>query len=92
MMDKEKTQHDISASVASPCVTTCFTCISAGNKWIVDFGASKHIVSDLSSLTESHKLCESKKGVVHLHHARVSNIGCSQVLGRLTITDLLHIL
>ncbi|KAG5600529.1 hypothetical protein H5410_031899, partial [Solanum commersonii] len=54
------------------------------DKWIIDSGASKHMVHNLGMLTQHTNLNDSPIHMVHLptgSSAPVSSIGSSQVLG-----------
>ncbi|XP_015168470.1 uncharacterized protein [Solanum tuberosum] len=70
------------------------TCISSTDKWIVDSGASKHMVRNLHMLSHYKPLTPSQEGRVYLPTgklATVSHIGSSQILGGIEITNVLHI-
>ena len=68
--------------------------IPDADKWIIDTGASKHMVHNLNMLTQCSSLDKNMCNKVHLptgHLAQVSQIGSSQVLEGAKISNVLHI-
>ncbi|KAG5591349.1 hypothetical protein H5410_041863 [Solanum commersonii] len=68
--------------------------IPDADKWIIDTGASKHIVHSLSMLTQYRTLDRVLCNKVHLPTgslAHVSHVGSSRMLGGAEISNVLHI-
>ncbi|KAG5573034.1 hypothetical protein H5410_062800 [Solanum commersonii] len=88
--DQENIKKHNDTAMQTTCMMHSSTMHTDDDKWIINSGASKHMVHNLGMLTQHTSLDASPNHMVHLltgSSAHVNNIGSSQVLGGTKISN-----
>ena len=92
--DNAKSNCDTTTTVHVSGMMICPSLIPDADKWIIDTGASKHMVHSLSMLTQYRSLERDLCNKVHLPTGsltHISHIGSSRVLEGAKISNVLYI-
>ncbi|KAH0763792.1 hypothetical protein KY290_019865 [Solanum tuberosum] len=84
-IDQENGRTNTKTTMKATGMTNSPTQVPVDAKWIIDSGASKHMVNNSNLLTKFTSIHASQEGRVHLPTgslAKVVNTGSSQILGR----------